>query len=120
MRKRQRKPRPQFKGFISLKALLPSHSVAIRKPHFEDRVIERGFDTSLIQRMWDGTHWRPGDHGRWLVELPVPEEDLLWSLTVDFADDDRPIFVTICDRSLKALSREFLGVNHVSAAMGGN
>jgi hypothetical protein len=109
---------------ISLKSLLPCHTVAERRTHFEDRVRERGFNVELIPQMWAGTHWRPGDFGRWLVEWPVEEEDLLWSLTVDFDSNDRPIFITICDRSLKALANELYRTNFTSVygstALGGD
>ena len=68
--------------------------------------------------------WRPGDHDRWMVELVMKEQALLWSLTVAFDEGGLPVFVTICDRSLKVLGGELLGSNHTStsgcAVLGGN
>ena len=80
----------QMKNLLGLKSLLTDYSHASQEKHFKIRARQRGFDLDLIPAMWNGMLWRPGDHDRWLVELAMKEQDLLWSLTVDFDESDRP------------------------------
>ena len=111
MKKRVRKTRPQMKRFLDLRRLLPDYTQAEPAPHFLERADERGFNVDLIPVMWRQDHWSPTEMNRWNIEYPVHEMNILWSLTVAFADeDDRPTLVTIVDRSLECHSPRLPGL----------
>lgn len=96
---RSRRPaRPQMSGLLSLKVMLPDPSQGMFTTHFRTRMNERGFDLNLLNQLWNGDAWSPTDDNRWLIEEPKAKSSRRWSLVVDFAEDDTPVFVTVCDR----------------------
>jgi hypothetical protein len=102
MRNQHRKYRPQIKDLISLKALLPDSTQAILSPHFKCRTRQRDFSVDLIRKIWNYGEWRPYQQTGWTIDLPIEGENLVWSLGVDFCQDDLPTLSTICTRSRSA------------------
>lgn len=114
MRKRTRKHRPQIKDFISLRALLPDSSQATLSPHFKCRTRQRDFSVDLIRKIWNHGQWRPYQQTGWTIDLPIEGENLVWSLGVDFGEDDLPTLSSICTRPSSAMfGRTSVHRNHI-------
>ena len=96
--KHKRPMRPQMRSLLSLKSFLPDPSQGTFTSHFRHRMEERGFDLDVLEACWRGDAWSPTNDDRWLVGEPDSVSMRRWSVVVEFAPDDTPVFITVCDR----------------------